>query len=84
MKRRYYMAHRRAYYPRVLPIAVPAAILCFAICVVVQATVWQSTLIGLGIGVGSFQTRLTIWRRRHPVISTDEYLQDLRNNATWN
>jgi hypothetical protein len=83
MKRRY-MAHRRAYYPRLLPVIVPAMIVTFVIATILAANVAIDVLIGTGIGALAFETRLIIWRRRNPVITPDEYVQDRRDVAMWN
>lgn len=36
------------------------------------------------VGVTVPWVRITIWRRRHPVISSEEYVDDMRKQAPWN
>lgn len=86
MKRRYF-ASRRAYYPRLWPQVLVAT-------AIVVPLVWAlpSTLLGvtLGAAAGLFGGsvvawgRLWLWRRQHPQISDDEYMQDMRDKARWN
>lgn len=85
---RRYAPHRRAYYPNPWPLLLPVSL-------AVGAVVWSlqlHTLLGvlavaLGgglVGAAGAQVQWTLWRRRHPVISPHEYLQDLQDQARWN
>jgi hypothetical protein len=90
--RRRYAPHRRAYWPSPWPTALPAGLLAGVLAWLVQA---RSVLGALGIALAAavlgavvMQVRIAIWRRRHPVISAQEYAHDLiesqRRAAPWN
>jgi hypothetical protein len=78
------MPHRRAYAPRLLPVLIPA-------CVLAAALNWwlgSNPLIGVGIGLiiggGSVRLRWMLWRYRHPIITVDERMDEMRKAARWN
>ena len=83
--RRTYAPHRRAYVPRLWPmllVSVPVAATLpnvFGVWGFLIAMVWAFLLP---------QARLWVWRRRHPVISAEEYARDWldrqREAARWN
>jgi hypothetical protein len=84
--RRIYAPHRRAYYPRTWPtlvVTVPAAI-ALGLLLPLWAVIVGSVAIGFCGGWG----RWSVWRRRHPVISAEEYAADyrerMRRAARWN
>jgi len=82
---RKYMSHRKAYAPRLWPMAVAsAAVIGVATWLVPITNPWVG--IGLGVLAGFVfgHLRWVIWRKRHPVISTDEYINEMRRNAPWN
>lgn len=76
--KRIYFRYRRAYAPRVWP----SVIACIIILVPVDwllfplgtagslAAATCSVAIGLTVGIGRFE----IWKRRHPIITADEYM----------
>lgn len=86
---RYYAPHRRAWTPSPWPPAIVSMIVMFAF-------LWfdptpglvVAIIIGVVLGASAGWLRWAIWRRRHPVIPTDEYITDLlnerRRNARWN
>jgi hypothetical protein len=83
--RRRYMAHRRAYFPRFWPWAIVAgAIAVGAAQLVPHHDWWLLIPICLAVGAGTMSIRLAIWRRRHPVITPGQYIEDLRRAARWN
>jgi hypothetical protein len=89
IRRRTYIAHRRAYWPRLLPmIPISAAIQYLAVGLLGGLSIWGSALSGLVIGVTTVGVRLIVWRRRHPVISPQqqarEWLDAQRRAAPWN
>jgi hypothetical protein len=86
---RYYAPHRRAWTPSPWPAAILSAL-------VVAGFFWldprpgliPAIVIGVVMGAGFGWIRWTIWRRRHPVITVDEYITDLlrerRRKSKWN
>lgn len=83
-RRRYYMTHRRAYFPRVWPMLVTVV----AIVAPLFSFIGPSPLISAGvsaaIATAIVQGRLWVWRRRHPVISVREMIADQQQAARWN
>jgi uncharacterized protein (DUF58 family) len=81
-----YAPHRRAHYPRLWPVLVPSAPVAAALSVVLGA--WPGVVASAALGAVVMHTRWVIWRRRHPVISPEEYAHDLiaaqRRAAPWN
>jgi hypothetical protein len=78
------MAHRRAYYPRLWPMIVGGLMLVVPFAALVRPAWWVGALVGAVVGAATVLTRLWVWRRRHPEISTEEYLSDLYRSAPWN
>lgn len=81
---RRYMDHRRAYWPRIWPPAIGAGALVLVLDLALNPSWWLGALIGGTVGAVTVQGRIWIWRRRHPVISIEQWLQDRRNSAMWN
>lgn len=81
---RKYMPHRRAYYPRLWPMLVPTAAVAGVLAWLFTPPWWTAIVIGLVLGSVVPQVRLVVWRRRHPVISPQDYLNDHRRAAPWN
>jgi hypothetical protein len=42
------------------------------------------TVVPFVFGVGGALLRWAVWRWRHPVITRDQYIEDLRRAARWN
>lgn len=82
--RRFYAAHRRAWTPRLWPMALGTGLLVLAICLVATPTVLEAIGIGAGAGLGIGVTRWELWKRRHPVITPAQYITDLQRKARWN
>ena len=83
MRRRYFSS-RRAYAPRFWPMVVLAAAVASALAYLTDAGTTVAALIGGGVGIVVTQGRWVIWRRRHPMITHDQYIEDLRRAAPWN
>ena len=81
---RFYAAHRRAWTPRVWPMALGTGLLVLAICMLTTPTVLEAIAIGVAAGLGVGVTRWELWKRRHPIITPAQYITDLRRNARWN
>ena len=81
---RTYFEHRRAYYPRLWPIMAVASLITLPLLYLIGAGTPADIAVGAGVAVIVAHGRLWLWRRRHPVISPGEYLQDLRDRARWN
>ena len=85
---RMYASHRRAWTPRLAPMVVATSAFVFALDLLLSPGVIAAVVIGFGVAVVVGNLRWAIWRRRHPVISVDEYVTDLvrerRRNARWN
>jgi hypothetical protein len=78
------VSHRRAYVPRVWPVML-------AICSLQAGFAWLARPGVVVIFVSAFAFswgvtygRLMVWRRRHPVITVQQVLQDRRDAAPWN
>jgi hypothetical protein len=83
--RRRYMSHRRAYFPRIWPLAVASLALSIVFATVfAPVPLWLGVPVGFLIGSGITQGRLIIWRRRHPVITPAQFLEDVRSAAPYN
>ena len=86
--RRMYASHRRAWTPRMWPIALVDALVVVAANAVVSLSIIGAVVLGVGVGAASGHARWALWRRRHPIISVDEYITDLlneqRRHARWN
>jgi hypothetical protein len=82
--RRRYMGHRRAYTPRYGPWMVLAVILTILASEALRTPAFASGVLGFLIGFVVANARWMIWRWRHPVISHDQYVEDLRRAARWN
>lgn len=82
---RRYAPHRRAYYPRVWPVAVPTALSAAGLGFVAGPTgaIWTAIVAG-AFGAVVVSGRWAVWRRRHPVISAQEYVDDMRRAAPLN
>jgi hypothetical protein len=85
VSRRYYR-HRRAYAPRAWPTILGLAVVAVACRHLLHAVaLWQVALICFAFGCGGTQLRWMIWRWRHPVVTHDQYIEDLRRAAApWN
>jgi hypothetical protein len=81
---RRYMRHRRAYTPRCAPPVVLAVVLAELAIHVLGTGVLASVAICVVCGFGVVQVRWATWRWRHPIISHDQYVSDLRRAAPWN
>lgn len=79
-----YFTHRRAYWPRMWRWGIAAGAVVATIVVVFTPPVWACVLIGAAAGGGTGWLRLWAWRRRHPVITIAEHMDDMRDAAPWN
>lgn len=88
MRKRHYFTSRRAYSPRWWPMAVVAAAIVGPTSWLIPTTwsIGPIPVVGYGVLVGwaVVMVRWWIWRRRHPMISAQERLEDLRGQARWN
>lgn len=82
------MAHRRAYYPRLWPLLLTSAAIGAVALELAWRFGWRGFAPGLVVGVvvsaGVVKTRLWLWRRKHPIITPQEQVDDLRAKAIWN
>jgi hypothetical protein len=81
--RRYY-GHRRAFAPRAWPTILLACGLAVALTLTLGWRGWTAGLVGGLVGLAVMRARLAWWRHRHPVITHDQYVEDLRRAAPWN
>jgi peptidoglycan/LPS O-acetylase OafA/YrhL len=82
--RRIYAAHRRAYTPRIWPIALATCVTIAALDLLLAPGTLAAAAIGAGVGLGIGVTRWELWKHRHPVITLDQYITDLQRKARWN
>lgn len=79
---------RRAYFPRFWPIALAGAVPTWLLCAGLHFPPLFSALTGALVGDLICVVRMSIWKRRHPVIPTHEQVKDLmdakREAAPWN
>jgi hypothetical protein len=45
---------------------------------------WVGVVVDFALGLGFAQLRWMIWRRRHPLITTEQWLDEQRRAAPWN
>jgi hypothetical protein len=81
--RRYYR-HRRAYAPRMWWVVLLACGVAVGITNVLPMSPWLGGIVGGVTGFAVMQGRWMIWRWRHPVVSHDQYIEDMRRAARWN
>lgn len=81
---RVYMPHRRAYTPRLWPSAVLTLITVWGLAWITHAGPVLAGILGVVIGWSYAAVRWRLWRQRHPIISAQEYLDDIRESARWN
>ena len=81
---RFWSDMRQAYTPRLWPSALIACPLSFLLAWLLEPPLWAlvAGAVALGVAVGQFQWWL--WRRRHPLITADQYLERMRRMARWN
>ena len=82
------MPQRRARFPSLLgllALAIANGVVTAALVVAlgVHNATWAGVA-GFGEGALVLHLRMMWWRRRHPVITPEEYLRDMRENARWN
>jgi hypothetical protein len=83
MMRRQYLRSRRAYTPRLWPFALlPVALALVLTYIGVRG--WVGVVVDFALGLGFAQLRWMIWRRRHPLITTEQWLDEQRRAAPWN
>lgn len=81
---RYYVRSRRAYTPRGWPPLLLAVVLAILAVQVLSVPGIVAGLIGGAVGFAVMQARWMLWRWRHPVVTHDQYIEDLRRAARWN
>jgi hypothetical protein len=88
MTGRFYASHRRAWTPRFWPLALAAVAVIVPVDLLLLAhgplgsleAAATGVIVALAVGIGRWE----IWKHRHPVITADEYLDDLRAKAHLN
>lgn len=83
MTRRYH-APRRAYTPRMWPMLVLGAAIIVPVTLLLRGPLWVPYVVGGGVGGGLPLIRLWIWKRRHPLVKFDQWVQAQRDAAPWN
>lgn len=85
---RIYIRLRRAWTPRLWPMFLATGALTAAVVLLLAPGALAGAGIGVGVGLGLGLGRWEIWKRRHPVITPDQYitdlLRDIRETARWN
>jgi hypothetical protein len=81
---RFYAAHRRAWTPRLWPLAVLCVVIVVTVGQLVALTLLEAIALGAGTGLLIGAARWELWRWRHPQISPGEYITDLQRNAHLN
>jgi hypothetical protein len=79
-----YMPHRRAYWPRWWPVALPAAVVTCVMVMLLNPPILLTVIASGAWGWLAMQGRLWIWKRRHPMVSVQELLEERRQAARWN
>lgn len=81
---RVYVRGRRAWTPRVWPIMLTGTTVAWAVATLLHPTIPVACAIGAGTGLAAGLGRWEIWRHRHPIITPDQFITDLRRAAPWN
>ena len=81
---RTYMPHRRAYTPRLWPSMIVTTVMVVVLVSLKHAGPVLSAFFGVALGWTYSSVRWRLWRKRHPIISAREYLDDIRESARWN
>ena len=81
---RQWFEHRQAYAPRTWPVVIATATIVAVLVYTAAIPVWLGAIVGAVMGVLSAWAQWALWRRRHPVISIEEYIEVLRRNARNN
>lgn len=81
---RYYSVSRRAYLPRVWPIALLAIAVTVVIAGVVNPSPWVGVPVVLVFAYASMFARLAAWKHRHPPRMTKQTIDAMRDAARWN
>jgi protein-S-isoprenylcysteine O-methyltransferase Ste14 len=83
--RRRWVAYRRAYTPSIWPIWLVSVIVVVGVVYLARInSPWIIAGIGVLVGFAFQYCRWMIWRSRHPVISDEELLDDMRKAAPYN
>lgn len=77
---RVYLTSRRAYFPRLWPMWCASVPLVVPSVLIVN-NVWFAVAYGATVALLVGHVRLWWWRRRHPIITLEEYVADM---ARWN
>jgi hypothetical protein len=81
---RRYFRHRRAWSPRLWPFAAITATLDVLVLQLTHVrALWLVLLLSFVLGFGAV-LRWEVWKRRHPVITPEQWLDDQRRVARWN
>jgi hypothetical protein len=83
LKRRYLPA-RQAYAPRMWPLTVLAGLSVGLLTLTLNPPAWVVVALAVTIGGGAPFIRVALWKRRHPLISPEDYLQRQRDGAWLN
>jgi hypothetical protein len=66
------------------PMAILDVAVTMAALLLLHPTLLEGFAIGAGVGAAFGTARWEIWRYRHPEITLDEYITDMRSSAPWN
>jgi hypothetical protein len=86
MNKRPYSPLRRAYFPSVWPMSLIAVaiVVPLILFVIPRGNLPALLAVSVLVGAGVPSIRLKIWRWRHPAISPEQRIDDLRRQAPWN
>lgn len=82
--RRFYMRSRRAWTPRLWPIALGSGAFVLALALWLAPTAIEAAGIGVAVGVVVGVGRWEVWKWRHPAMTPAEFIDLRRRNARWN
>lgn len=81
---RFYDRSRRAWSPRLWPQFLVALAVTEGVVLLAHPSTLASLAVGVVVGFVVGFGRSEIWRRRHPIITPDQFITDLRRAAPWN
>lgn len=84
MSRRRYVPSRRAYAPSAWPVLVACLAITLGVCLPLGIGGLTEAAIEVGSLLVLLPLRVGIWKRRHPRITPEEQMNDLRSKAWLN
>jgi hypothetical protein len=78
------MPHRQAYFPRLWPCIAVGLVLAPLGALALDLNSYVAGVFGGLLGLGLMTGRIAIWKRRHPVISIEDWLRARREASRWN